>query len=229
MKILFTKKLDKEMISNTLGSHFSYYFEEVIRIKEHLIAPFPLKNYALIFTSVHSVKAFFKSGFQPNEKFTDANYNKIYAVGNKTKLELRRHGFGTFKVFTNASEMSDFIIENANDEKFLHFCGNLSLDVLNDGLPLQNIAYKKIEVYTTEEINPKIEGHYDVIVFFSPSGVRSFVKNNSVENKQLFTIGSTTEKELRKYTNQTIKFSKQSNLKDLLQVMKKALDAPKRL
>ena len=217
------------MISKTLGSHFSYYFEEVIRIKEQLIAPFPLKNNSLIFTSVNSVRAFFKSGFQPNERFTDPHYNKIYAVGNKTKMELRRHGFGTFKVFSNASEMSEFLIGHSNNEKFLHFCGNLSLDILDENLPLQNIAYKKIEVYTTEEIYPKIEDTYNCLVFFSPSGVRSFVKYNSVEGAQLFAIGSTTEKELRKFTNQTIKFSTQSNLKDLLLVMKKNLDAPQKL
>lgn len=217
------------MISKTLGSHFSYYFEDVIRIQERLIDPFPLKNNSLIFTSVNSVRAFFKSGFKPNEKFTDAHYNKIYAVGNKTKLELRRNGFGTFKVFTNAAEMSDFLIENANNESFLHFCGNLSLDILDQSLPLQNIKYKKIEVYTTEEINPKLNAHYDAIVFFSPSGVRSFVKYNSVEGAKLFTIGSTTEKELRKYTNQTIKFSTISSLKDLLQVMNKTLNAPEKL
>lgn len=225
MKILFTKILDEQVISETLGSHFSYDFEEVIKIREHHIQPFYLKNYSLIFTSVNGVKAFFHNGFQPNENFAEANYNRIYAVGKKTKAELRKNGFGTFKVFRNAQEMCEFIIENANSESFLHFCGDLSLDILNEALPLQNIQYKKIIVYTTDLLEPKITSTYDVLVFFSPSGVRSFVKNNALSAKFIFSIGATTEAELKKYTNQTIYSSSENHLKDLLHLMKEKLTA----
>ncbi len=219
MKILFTKKLNKVMISKKLGSHFSYDFLEVIKIKPLKVEPFALKNKSLVFTSVNAVDSFFANDFKPNENFVEKNYNKIYAVGLKTKAALRKRGFGTFKVAKNAQELSEFIIDNSTTEKFLHFCGDLALDVLDKTLPLQNISYKKIVVYETSLIYPEVSGDYDGVCFFSPSGVRSFAKFNSLDHLQLFSIGETTESELRKFTKNPIITSKESNLDDLLKLI----------
>ena len=219
MKILFTKKLNKVMISKKLGSHFSYDFVEVIKIYPLQVEPFDLKNKSLVFTSVNAVESFFDNKFLPNENFTEKNFNKIYAVRLKTKKALREKGFGTFKVMKNAKDLADFIIENSAKEKFLHFCGDLALNILNKALPLQNISYQKIVVYETKLIYPTISTNYDAVCFFSPSGVRSFAKFNSLEDKQLFSIGQTTENELKKLTKNKIITSKESNLDDLLQLI----------
>ena len=208
------------MISKKLGGHFSYDFVEVIKINPLEVEPFDLKDKSLIFTSVNAVDCFFSNHFQPNENFAESNFNKIYAVGQMTKRELRKFGFGTFKVTKNAKELAEFIIENSPKEKFLHFCGNLALNVLNKALPLQNISYKKIPVYETELLYPTISAKYDAVCFFSPSGVRSFAKFNSLENLKIFSIGQTTEKELRKFTQNKIFTSKESNLEDLLTIIK---------
>lgn len=117
MNILFTKKLDEKEISNILGAEFSTHFLEVIKINLLELSPFSLGNKSLIFTSVNGVESFFKNGFKANENFADKNYNKIYCVGNKTKLHLRKYGFGVFKVKKNAKELSEFIIENCAKEK----------------------------------------------------------------------------------------------------------------
>ena len=220
MKILFTKKIDKNMVSKSLGSHVSFDTLQVISIKPLQKETFDLKNKSLIFSSVNAVECFFENEFKPNENLLDENSNKIYAVGLKTKKLLRENGFGTFKVAKHASELSDFIIKNCAKEKFLHFCGNLALDVLDKTLPLQNIWYKKVVVYETELLNPKVEEKYDAVCFFSPSGVRSFAKFNSLDGMKLFSIGETTEKELKKFTKNKIITSKESNLDDLLKLIK---------
>ena len=207
------------MISKKLGSHFSYDFVDVIKINPLKVKPFDLMDYSLIFTSVNAVQAFFENGFKPNENFVDRNYNKIYAVGLQTKKELRKNGFGTFKVAKHAKELSEFIIKNNSKEKFLHFCGNLALNVLNKALPLQNITYRKIPVYETQLFYPQISGDYDAVCFFSPSGVRSFTKYNSLENYTIFSIGETTESEIRKFTQKNIITSTESNLDDLLSLI----------
>ena len=220
MDILFTKKnIDKKLVSKYLGNQFSYDFIDVIRIKPLEVEPFDLKDKSLIFTSVNGVESFFENGFKPNEKFTDHNYNKIYCVGQKTKNTVRKYGFGTFKVKKHADDLSKFIIQNSQGERFLHFCGNLALDVLDRALPLQNIYYKKVEVYDTELIYPIANQDFNAVVFFSPSGVRSFAKNNSLDNKTIFSIGHTTEKELKKFTKQEIYTSQESNIEDLLQII----------
>lgn len=224
MKILFTKNIDQSVISKELGGDISVDCVEVIKTNPITIKSFDLKNHSLIFTSSNGVSSFFKNGFKPNEDFTAKNYNKIYCVGEKTKRELRKHGFGTFKVLKNAETLSKFIVSYCQDEDFLHFCGNLAISVLDNELPLQNIKYKKVTVYNTEEIQPLIPEKYHAVVFFSPSGVRSFAKNNSLENTVLFSIGETTSKEMRKHTKSEIFTSKKNTLSNLLSIIRDKLN-----
>lgn len=224
MNILFTKNIGPKYISEKLGNNISVDCIEVIRTRSISVERFDLKDRSLIFTSSNGVKSFFENKFQPNEDFTAKNYNKIYCVGEKTKRELRKNGFGTFKVLKNAETLSQFITENCAHEQFIHFCGNLALDVLDKKLPLQNISYKKVTVYETEALNPVIHEKYHAIVFFSPSGVRSFAKNNSLENVILFSIGETTSKEVRKHTKSEIFTSPENTLLNILSVIKDKLE-----
>lgn len=223
MKTLFTKKIDTKTVVHKLGRDFNFDCIEVIKIKPLRVSSFDLKGNSIIFSSVNAVKSFFNNGFNPCEDALNKNYNKIYCVGEKTKKEVRKNGFGTFKMLKNAKELSQFIIDKSYKESFLHFCGNMALDVLDKALPLQNIRYQKVVVYNTEEIYPKIDNEYDVVVFFSPSGVRSFAKNNSFKNSKLFSIGETTSDEIRKYTSQNIFTSEENSLSDVLDLMKTKL------
>ncbi|MDQ0066611.1 uroporphyrinogen-III synthase [Chryseobacterium lathyri] len=223
MKILFTKTIDATLLSNELGSDILAECIEVIRTEPIKTAAFDLKNYSLIFTSVNGVSSFFNNQFKPNEDFTAKNYNKIYCVGEKTKRELRKYGFGTFKVLKNAETLSRFIIGNCQHEQFLHFCGNLAIDVLDKDLPLQNISYRKVTIYKTEEIYPSVPEKYHAAVFFSPSGVRSFAKLNSLEGMKIFSIGETTSGELRKHTTEEIFTSEENNLASIFELIKKEL------
>lgn len=223
MKILFTKNIDPSVISKELGEDILVHCIEVIKTHPIKTNSFDLKNHSLIFTSTNGVQAFFKNGFKPNEDFTAKNYNKIYCVGEKTKRELRKNGFGTFKVLKNADTLSRFIISHCQHENFLHFCGNIALDVLDQNLPLQNIKYKKITIYNTEEIKPLITEKYHVSVFFSPSGVRSFANRNSFDDTTLVSIGETTADELRKYTTKPILVSEGNSLMSVLKLIKKEI------
>ena len=223
MKILFTKIIDEKILSKELDTAISADCVEVIKISNIKVEPFDLKNKSLIFTSAKGVISFFENGFRPNEDFTQKNYNKIYCVGVKTKRELQKNGFGTFKVLKNAETLSQFIIEKCPNEDFLHFCGNLALDVLDKKLPLQNIQYKKATLYRTEETNPAINEKYHALVFFSPSGVRSFAKYNSFENSILFSIGETTSKELRKHTIDHIHTSNDNTLTSVFELIRRKI------
>lgn len=223
MKILFTKNIDRNIISKELGDGITVDCIEVIKTSSIKINSFDLKNRSLIFTSANGVDSFFKNGFTPNEDFTARNYNKIYCVGEKTKRELRKHGFGTFKVAKNADTLSKFIITHCHDENFLHFCGNLAINVLDQKLPLQNIHYKKVTVYNTEETGPILNEKYHAAVFFSPSGVRSFAKRNSFEDMMLFSIGNTTSNELKKYVSKPIFTSEENNVISVLKLIQKEI------
>lgn len=223
MKILFTKKIEKSAVSKILGTNFSYDFVEVIRGQHIDKAPFDLEANSLIFTSVRGVKSFFKNGFCPNQNSKYRIYNKIYTVGKKTKEELTRNGFETYQIARNADELSDFILKHCRNESFVHFCGDLALDIFSEKLPVKNIPYRKEVVYRTELLYPIVQNPYDALVFFSPSGVRSFMRNNTLKQKTLFAIGQTTAKEIEKYTFQPIYISKENHLEDLLMIIRDTL------
>lgn len=223
--VLFTKITDEKVLTFYLNKNIESQFLKVLDFKIRTIQPYPLGNQSLIFTSAKGVEAFFKNQFTANENCTKKPYNKIYCVGTKTRLKIKEYGFGVFKTLKNAQVLCEFIIENSSDEKFLHFCGNLALDVLNEKLPLQNISYKKQICYDTELLYPSSSKNYDAIVFFSPSGVRSFAKHNSLENPLLFSIGETTSSELKKFTNKDIITSKEQNLKSLLNLINTKFEA----
>jgi uroporphyrinogen-III synthase len=135
-------------------------------------------------------------------------------------MQLRKYGFGVFKMKKNAKELSEFIIDHCNKENFIHFCGNLALDILQKKLPLQNIGYKKVVIYDTELVYPKVEENYHAIAFFSPSGVRSFIENNQLDFDQIFAIGETTASEISKHTSQKIFVARDQDLSTLLTLIK---------
>ncbi|WP_417428004.1 uroporphyrinogen-III synthase [Halpernia sp.] len=225
MTVLFTKKIDEQLITERLQKNIQPSFTEVLKFKIRTFRPFPLHSNSIIFTSVNGVEAFFQNHFLPKENFAIKPYNKIYCVGTKTRLKIREFGFGVFKTCKNAKELCEFIIEKAGKEQFIHFCGNLALDILDKKLPLQNINYKKLVCYDTELLYPQISEKYDALVFFSPSGVRSFAKYNSLENCMLFSIGDTTSEEIKNFTNQNIITSKDQNLKSLLELINNKFEA----
>ena len=225
MKVLFTKKIDEQLVDEKLNKIIQPVFLEVLNFKIKTLKHFPLNSKSIIFTSVNGVNAFFQNQFLPKENFTISPFNKIYCVGKKTKLRLKQFGFGVFKTVKNAKELCEFILEKSNKEDFLHFCGNLTLDILDKNLPLQNIKYQKIECYETVLLYPKTEHKFDAIVFFSPSGVRSFAKHNSLEDSTLFSIGESTSAEIKKLTQQKIITSKEQNLKSLLVLINNKFEA----
>lgn len=223
MKVLFTKKIDEKIISQKIGNDFFYECIKFIDVETQMI---PTKNIdtrgkSFIFTSVNGVRSFLKNQLPYCDNFTHLNtYNRIYCVGQKTKKELRKNAMWPYKSFPYASDLLNFLINNTQDEKFMHFCGNLSLDIVDNSRPLENIWYRKVVLYHTHLLYPQLNRNYDAVVFFSPSGVQSFMKYNSLENLTIFSIGKTTEKELKKYTYKEIFTSSKAELDDLLDIIK---------
>ncbi len=212
MKILFTKTSIEKEVSEKLGADFICGFQDFIKINLKKADEFNTEFYTLLFTSKNGVLGFLENGF------TFRKNQKIITVGSKTKTIIEEKGGLVFQNFKNIEEFS--IEQKDATDKICHFCGNLALEPkeISDN-------YKKIEIYKTELLYPKISEKYDAVVFFSPSGVRSFAKFNSLENFKIFSIGQTTEKELKKFTQNRIFSSEESNLEDLLNIIKQQAES----
>lgn len=223
MKILFTKTGIEKEVAEQLEDRLRFDFVDVIRIQHLEVLPFDLEGFSLIFTSQNAVKAFVENSF------VVAKEQKIYAVGEKTRAALSQQGFTVVKTTRNVEELSVFLIETANQEKFIHFCGDLTLDVLENDLKAKGRTYQKAVVYTTQLLETALNEAYDAVVFFSPSGVRSLAVNNTLEGKKVFCIGKTTEKEIEKYFTGQIFTSKENSLEEVLKIIKREADLNRKL
>lgn len=107
--------------------------------------------------------------------------------------------FGTEKIIASANDAIDLLqeMEKIAPQRIVFFCGNKRLNTLPEALINRGFQLEECEVYQTKLNALKIEKEYDGILFFSPSGVESFLTENTIPEKAtLFSIGKTTAKTL---------------------------------
>lgn len=175
--------------------------------------PFELKNLneSLIFTSqnaVHSVLS--------NPKSEELKSKNVYCVGLKTKILLSENGFNVVAYTGYASDLAEIITLIYRNESYTFFSGNLRRDTLPSALKEAGIKLNEIQVYETSLQPQKIKSPVDAILFFSPSGVESYLKDNSIKKETCFCIGETTAEALHKITKNII-IADQPTVEDVLE------------
>ncbi len=194
IKVLSTKKLtpsQREIISYTNISIVEY---DAISIdKLPFINEVVIKN--AIVTSQNSAKALIKSV---------AQLKNVFCVGKKTAALLIENNYNVVKIAKNASELAEFIVKKHKNDSFVFFCGNKRRDELPSILSENKVKFTEETLYKTTLISQKFDEKFEGILFFSPSGIESFVQENSLENSVVFCIGNTTAHEAKKHTSNII-------------------------
>ncbi|MEX2349552.1 MAG: uroporphyrinogen-III synthase [Flavobacteriaceae bacterium] len=150
-----------------------------------------------------------------------AQINNCFCVGEKTKTLLEANGYPVKIKADYGKELAAIIVKKFPDERFTFFCGNLRRDELPAILQENNIAFTEVEVYKTVVKPKKFDRSFDGILFFSPSGVESFTKENTLDNTTAFCIGTTTAAEAEKHTDK-IKIATKPTIENVIvQVVKK--------
>lgn len=162
-----------------------------------------LAHTAIIFTSRHAVDHFFKiceemrieipidmKYFCVTEQ--TANYLQKYITIRKRKI---------FSGNKTAADLEQFFIKHKN-EKYLFPCSNIRNNAVPDILKKNGIALTEAIMYETvpADLSDLTEVFYDIICFFSPSGVHSLVHNFpewKQNNTRLAAFGPTTAKAIR--------------------------------
>ena len=209
IRILSTKKLlpnQKQFLLNANFSVIEADFIEIVRKDFELEGSF--EN--MIFTSQNAVKSFLE-----NEKSKEFKAKKIFCVGSKTKALLEENGYKVAVSREYASELSEVIVNDFQKESFVFFCGNLRRETLPETLKKSNVVLREIEVYETLLTPQKINLPADAVLFFSPSGVQSYLKDNKIENQNCFCIGTTTAAALEKITDKII-IAKQQTVENVI-------------
>ena len=156
-------------------------------------------NENLIFTSQNAAQSVLL-----HPKCGELKSKNVFCVGMKTKALLEENGF-TVEVYVDyASDLAEIITLIYAKQSYTFFSGNLRKETLPKALKAAKVNFNEIQVYETTLTPQKIKTPVDAILFFSPSGVESYLSANKIKNEICFCIGETTASSLDKTTRNII-------------------------
>ncbi len=203
--VLSTKKLALNQKELLLNSRIGLVEYDAITIKfiDFKLEASKIRN--AIFSSKNALKAI---------EGKNIEIENCFCVGDKTAAYAESNGFKISAKAYNARELALKIVKEHPQKEFHFFSGNKRREELPEILRENNIIYNETRVYKTS-LNPrKFESEFDGILFFSPSGVRSFTEKNPI-NTTAFCIGVTTASEARKHTNNFV-VAKQPTIENVI-------------
>jgi hydroxymethylbilane synthase len=191
-----TKKLSerqKETLSEAIGITDS----DFIKMRFNRIPAKVMKclHENVVITSQNGVEAILNSFTKEEIKFKN-----IFCVGRRTKKLIENKIGAVTYVAKNALLLAEYIAKETSIKKLSYFCSDVRLDVLPTYLQAHEVVVTEIEAYKTM-LNPiKVHANVSGVLFYSPSGIESYLETNSTE-KVAFCIGETTAVVARKHFN----------------------------
>lgn len=202
IRVLSTKKLLVNQKQFLLNANISLVEADFISINQKKVNIETI-NENLIFTSQNAVLSLIEN-LEDTDTIELLKKKNVFCVGMKTKGLLEENGFNVIAYTGYAADLAEIITLIYGKEKFTFFSGNLRRDTLPDALKEAKIVFNEIEVYQTI-LNPqKVNGTFDGILFYSPSGIQSYLKDNKINKETCFCIGTTTADALENVTNNVI-------------------------
>ena len=190
IQILSTKILTEIQKKALLDANFSVIDADFIQTKSQ---DFELNEIQdnLIFTSQNAAQSVLL-----HPKSNELKSKNVFCVGLKTKALLEENGFNVIVYVDYASDLAEIITLIYSNESYTFFSGNLRKETLPKALKEAKITFNEIQVYETTLTPQKIKSPVEAILFFSPSGVESYLKENTIKKELCFCIGETTAEAL---------------------------------
>jgi hydroxymethylbilane synthase len=209
--IYSTKSLSHDQ-TNKLSSKIGVTSSDFITIRNNRLKPIIVKNNIqnVLFTSQNAVESVLNS-FSPLE----LNFTNIYCVGRRTKRLIENKIGKVTHVEKDAKKLAKYLVKNLKDKEVTFFCGDKRREDLPTILAEKSISVNEVECYQTSLTPRKIEEKFDGILFYSPTGIESYLKDNKSNNAVAFCIGETTGNEAKKYFEKVI-ISKTSTVESVL-------------
>ena len=175
-----------------------------VGLKEFKMQKIDILNHtAVIFTSRNAVDHFFsictgmKVEMPPDMKYfciseQTANYLQKYIIVRKRKI---------FTGLRTTTELLE-ILKKYKNEKYIFPCSDIRKDDIPDFLKNNGYNYSEIIIYRTvaSDLSDLDDVYYDVIAFFSPSGISSLLMNFpkfEQRDTRIAAFGPTTAKAVR--------------------------------
>lgn len=175
-----------------------------VDVKEFRNQKIGLLDYtAVIFTSRNAVDHYFTMCKEVKAEVpADMKY---FCISDQTAHYLQKYiTIRKRKIFTGVRTAIDLIevLKKHPDEKYLFPCSNIRKDDIPNFLKENNYAFDEVVLYKTvaSDLSDLAEIKYDIIAFFSPSGINSLFVNFpdfKQENTRLAAFGPTTAKAVK--------------------------------
>jgi uroporphyrinogen-III synthase len=139
-----------------------------------------LKHTAIIFTSRNAVDHLFNLASEMKiEMPADMKY---FCISDQTANYLQKYiVIRKRKIFTGAKTAKDLIeiLKKHKNEKFLFPCSNIRKNDIPDFLISNGYNFTEAVIYCTvaSDLSDLADVNYDIIAFFSPSGIKSLFHN----------------------------------------------------
>ena len=210
IQILSTKTLLNNQREALVNAGFNVIEADFIKTKSN---PFQLNeiNENLIFTSQNAVQSFLL-----DPKSAELKSKNVFCVGLKTKIMLSENGYNVVAYTGYAEDLSEIITLIYSSESYTFCSGNLRRETLPKALKEAKIKFNEIQVYETALTPQKIKVPVEAIMFFSPSGIESYVKENKIKNETCFCIGTTTASALEGITKNIV-IADQPTIEDVIE------------
>jgi len=159
---------------------------------------------SIILTSRNSVDHFFRIAKEMRYKVPDST--KYFCQSEAVAFYLQKYVvYRKRKIYVGKNQLSDLdqIFKKFSNERFLL----PSSDILKNEIPLYldklKINWKRVQLYKTviSDLSDLRDVYYDILVFFSPSGIDSLFKNFpdfKQKNTKIAVYGNTTEETAKK-------------------------------
>jgi len=163
--------------------------KEKVSIQEHT---------AVIMTSRNAVDHFFR--VCKELRYTVPDTMKYFCISESTAYYLQKYVvYRKRKIFHGKQKFIELldVIKKHKDEVFLLPCSDIHKQEITDVLDQHNIKYTKSIMYRTvaSDLSDLADIKYDMLVFFSPQGIESLLKNfpKFKQNKtRIAAFGATT-------------------------------------
>lgn len=210
IQILSTKTLLNNQKQALVNANFNVIEVDFIHTKSQAFKLNEI-NDNLIFTSQNAVQSFLL-----DPKSEDLKTKNVFCVGLKTKILLSESGFNVIAYTGYAADLAEIITLIYANESYTFFSGNLRRETLPEALKEAKVKFNEIQVYETTLTPQKIKTSVDAIMFFSPSAIESYLKENKIKNETCFCIGTTTSSALEGITKNIV-IADQPTIEDVIE------------
>ena len=192
--IYSTKKLTEDQLqlfhNNVVAKSNDAVKISLNRIPKYVVKD-EIKN--VIITSKNTIEALL-TNFSANE----LQFKNIFCVGRRTKRMTENRIGKVRHTEVNAKKLAEYLVEHIDGNEVTYFCSDIRLNDLPDILTKESITVNEVEAYQTKYDADKIDANLDGVMFYSPSTIESFLKQNKPKGIA-FCIGETTAKTAKKY------------------------------